>query len=286
MTKGRGDRAAALDESKEDDDNRRSRRSVRNTAERTRRDEFVDSHYKFGDISETHLYGTSSGGFSIAPHGHAVYHGLGHFGPHASVSSIGIPGGIPYSSAMGQPEMVASLAGYVGQLVPHSMGTAMLISNTAATVPHAYVSGQRIAPRELPPYVCLPNKKKGKKEDENGGEETCDETEEQDSLMTKDDNETGNASNSESEESVSKKNNKYKSSTVCDFFMKTGSCAYGTNCKFKHPFDQAPIVSYNSMGLPRRPGEPICQYFMRRHRCAFGHTCKYDHPEPHKFPGF
>jgi hypothetical protein len=155
-------------------------------------------------------------------------------------------------------------------------------------MPHAYVSGQRIAPRELPPYVCLPNKKKGKNEngnvEEEGGGGNCDETEEQDSLTIKDGQ--GNASNSESTKSVATKKDKYKSSSLCEFFLKTGSCAYGTSCKFKHPFDQAPFVSYNSMGLPKRPGEPICQYFMRRHRCAFGHTCKYDHPEPHESPGF
>lgn len=65
----------------------------------------------------------------------------------------------------------------------------------------------------------------------------------------------------------------------CAFFLKTGSCAYGDRCKFDHPYDKAPKVVYNTMGLPMRPEEPPCAFFMKHAHCAFGHTCKYHHPE-------
>ncbi|PRW58157.1 zinc finger CCCH domain-containing ZFN-like isoform X1 [Chlorella sorokiniana] len=65
----------------------------------------------------------------------------------------------------------------------------------------------------------------------------------------------------------------------CAFFLKTGTCAYGDNCKFGHPLDKAPKVQFNSLGLPLRPGEPECAFYMRNYRCAFGHTCKFHHPE-------
>ncbi|PSC76554.1 MFS general substrate transporter [Micractinium conductrix] len=65
----------------------------------------------------------------------------------------------------------------------------------------------------------------------------------------------------------------------CAFFLKTGTCAYGDSCKFAHPFDKAPKVEFNSMGLPLRPGEPECAFYVKNYRCAFGHTCKFHHPE-------
>lgn len=65
----------------------------------------------------------------------------------------------------------------------------------------------------------------------------------------------------------------------CAFFLKTGTCAYGDSCKFEHPFDKAPKVEFNSLGLPLRPGEPECSFYVKNYRCAFGHTCKFHHPE-------
>lgn len=68
--------------------------------------------------------------------------------------------------------------------------------------------------------------------------------------------------------------------TPCAFFIKTGSCAYGDRCKFDHPYDKAPRVDYNSLGLPLRPDEPTCTFYVKNWQCAFGHTCKFNHPEP------
>jgi len=52
----------------------------------------------------------------------------------------------------------------------------------------------------------------------------------------------------------------------CAFFLKTGSCAYGDRCKFYHPYDKAPVVMFNSAGLPMRPGEPPCSFFLKNFR--------------------
>jgi hypothetical protein len=51
--------------------------------------------------------------------------------------------------------------------------------------------------------------------------------------------------------------------TPCSFFLRTGSCAYGDRCKFDHPYELAPQVVYNKLGLPLRPGQPDCQYYLK-----------------------
>ncbi|GAB4822752.1 hypothetical protein N2152v2_009798 [Parachlorella kessleri] len=65
----------------------------------------------------------------------------------------------------------------------------------------------------------------------------------------------------------------------CAFFLKTGTCAYGDRCKFEHPYELAPHVEFNSLGLPLRHAEPLCSFYMKYKSCGFGHTCKFHHPE-------
>ena len=65
----------------------------------------------------------------------------------------------------------------------------------------------------------------------------------------------------------------------CAFFVQHGSCAFGSKCKFSHPIELAPVVEYNSVGLPRRYGQPVCRYYVQTGRCSYGYTCRYDHPE-------
>lgn len=64
----------------------------------------------------------------------------------------------------------------------------------------------------------------------------------------------------------------------CSFYLRTGTCAYGSHCRFFHP-EVRPQAQLNSSGLPLRPGEPACSFFLRRGVCAFGLTCKFHHPE-------
>ena len=53
------------------------------------------------------------------------------------------------------------------------------------------------------------------------------------------------------------------------------------SCKFAHPYDQAPKVEFNALGLPLRPGEPECSFYVKNFRqapcglCCL-HACLHD----------
>ncbi|KAH7387803.1 hypothetical protein KP509_16G041800 [Ceratopteris richardii] len=66
----------------------------------------------------------------------------------------------------------------------------------------------------------------------------------------------------------------------CQFYMKTGECKYGSQCRYHHPKDRnAPPPSFFShVGLPLRPGAPPCTFYSRFGYCKFGAACKFDHP--------
>ncbi|GMH12027.1 hypothetical protein Nepgr_013868 [Nepenthes gracilis] len=67
----------------------------------------------------------------------------------------------------------------------------------------------------------------------------------------------------------------------CRYFMSTGSCKYGSDCKYHHPKDRISQLALNTLGphgLPLRPGETICSYFNLYGICEYGPTCKFDHP--------
>ncbi|CAN6585489.1 unnamed protein product [Malus baccata var. baccata] len=106
----------------------------------------------------------------------------------------------------------------------------------------------------------------------------------------------------------------------CSYYLKTGNCKYGSNCKFNHPRirknkqvskdkaklreelekqqDQAeskyyispgrrvgvpsvaPALELNFSGLPIRPGEKDCPYYMRTGTCKYETNCKFNHPDP------
>lgn len=71
----------------------------------------------------------------------------------------------------------------------------------------------------------------------------------------------------------------------CNFYLKTGHCKFGMECKWDHPegqggaggvHDGCPLTSG---GLPVRPGFPLCAYYVKTGQCKFGSACKHDHPE-------
>ena len=146
----------------------------------------------------------------------------------------------------------------------------------------------RIAPRELPPFVHWKDKKKprevgtrdGSSQDGSSNELAPEEEKEEEE-------EEGPKDSKESSHRARKHGAHARKNTgdVCKFFIKHGSCAYGTMCKFKHPVDMAPFVHFNGYGLPRRPGSEVCKFFLKTGRCSYGHTCKFDHPEvvPYQF---
>ncbi|XP_059661143.1 zinc finger CCCH domain-containing protein 3-like [Cornus florida] len=63
----------------------------------------------------------------------------------------------------------------------------------------------------------------------------------------------------------------------CIYYLRTGLCGYGSNCKFNHP-------AYTGQDglcrgeLPERVGQPDCEYFLKTGTCKYGSTCKYHHP--------
>lgn len=66
----------------------------------------------------------------------------------------------------------------------------------------------------------------------------------------------------------------------CQFYMKNGSCKYGTSCKYNHPKErqsESP-VTLGPLGLPLRSGHPVCNFYTMYGTCKYGPACKYDHP--------
>ncbi|KAK4484345.1 hypothetical protein RD792_006922 [Penstemon davidsonii] len=68
----------------------------------------------------------------------------------------------------------------------------------------------------------------------------------------------------------------------CGFFIKTGTCKYGSTCKYHHPKDKQAdsLVLLNILGLPMRQDAKPCIYYMRTGACKYGHSCKFHHPQP------
>ncbi|KAI3896608.1 hypothetical protein MKW92_024467 [Papaver armeniacum] len=64
----------------------------------------------------------------------------------------------------------------------------------------------------------------------------------------------------------------------CIYYIRTGLCGYGNNCRFNHPSSYPGQVAQYRGELPERDGLPDCQYFLKTGTCRFGVTCKYNHP--------
>lgn len=66
----------------------------------------------------------------------------------------------------------------------------------------------------------------------------------------------------------------------CLFYVRTGRCDYGINCRFNHPpkimLDEAPKKREE---YPEQVGQPECQFYLKTGNCKFGSTCKYHHPK-------
>ncbi|KAK3022016.1 hypothetical protein RJ639_045177 [Escallonia herrerae] len=67
----------------------------------------------------------------------------------------------------------------------------------------------------------------------------------------------------------------------CRYFMNTGGCKYGSDCKYHHPREKVAQLASSSLGplgLPLRPGQAVCSFYNLYGLCKYGPTCKYDHP--------
>lgn len=69
----------------------------------------------------------------------------------------------------------------------------------------------------------------------------------------------------------------------CAYYMRTGTCGYGSKCRYNHPPDRSSSAggaarSAGGGAYPERPGELPCQYYLRTGSCKFGASCKFHHP--------
>ncbi|XP_061366541.1 zinc finger CCCH domain-containing protein 43 isoform X1 [Gastrolobium bilobum] len=67
----------------------------------------------------------------------------------------------------------------------------------------------------------------------------------------------------------------------CAFYMKTGTCKFGFNCKFNHPIRRKNQAVKEKAGereeLAERSGQTECKYYLSSGGCKFGKACKYNH---------
>ncbi|XP_049407744.1 zinc finger CCCH domain-containing protein 32-like isoform X1 [Solanum stenotomum] len=69
--------------------------------------------------------------------------------------------------------------------------------------------------------------------------------------------------------------------SICQYYVKTGDCKFGSSCKFHHPPDwiaSKTNCAISPMGLPLRPGVQPCSFYLLKGFCKFGSACKFDHP--------
>lgn len=66
----------------------------------------------------------------------------------------------------------------------------------------------------------------------------------------------------------------------CQYYMKRGSCKFGTSCKYNHPKGRRSesLATVGPFGFPLRPGNPVCNFYAIYGTCKYGPGCKYDHP--------
>ncbi|XP_074581948.1 zinc finger CCCH domain-containing protein 57-like isoform X1 [Curcuma longa] len=75
----------------------------------------------------------------------------------------------------------------------------------------------------------------------------------------------------------------------CQYYLKTGTCKYGSSCKYNHPNGATQVANciIGPYGLPHRPDSPKCKHYATHGNCKYGATCKFDHPiiPMHSLPG-
>ncbi|PSS07714.1 Zinc finger CCCH domain-containing protein [Actinidia chinensis var. chinensis] len=67
----------------------------------------------------------------------------------------------------------------------------------------------------------------------------------------------------------------------CSFYMRTGTCKFGSTCKFNHPpgrknQDAKENVKQKEEST-ERPGQTECKYYLRSGGCKYGKACRYSH---------
>ncbi|CAH9109843.1 unnamed protein product [Cuscuta epithymum] len=66
----------------------------------------------------------------------------------------------------------------------------------------------------------------------------------------------------------------------CAFYMKTGTCKFGFQCKFNHPRRKSQWPKDKGMlkeNNPERTVQTECKYYLSTGGCKYGKNCKYNH---------
>ncbi|CAE6075498.1 unnamed protein product [Arabidopsis arenosa] len=71
----------------------------------------------------------------------------------------------------------------------------------------------------------------------------------------------------------------------CSFYMRTGSCKFGSSCKFNHPLARKiQIARDNKLREKEEDGGKLglidCKYYFRTGGCKYGETCRFNHTLP------
>ncbi|XP_024442497.1 zinc finger CCCH domain-containing protein 67 isoform X2 [Populus trichocarpa] len=73
----------------------------------------------------------------------------------------------------------------------------------------------------------------------------------------------------------------------CAFYMKTGTCKFGVNCKFNHPVrrkNQAVKENVKEREeATEKPGQTECKYYLRTGGCKYGKACRFNHTREKTF---
>ncbi|CAF1707482.1 hypothetical protein HID58_055041 [Brassica napus] len=73
----------------------------------------------------------------------------------------------------------------------------------------------------------------------------------------------------------------------CSFYIRTGSCKYGSSCKFNHPVRRKLQIGREKVKEKEReenvenPRLMECKYYFRTGGCKYGETCRFSHTKEH-----
>eukprot|EP01026_Neomeris_dumetosa_P083029 TRINITY_DN9584_c0_g1_i3.p1 TRINITY_DN9584_c0_g1~~TRINITY_DN9584_c0_g1_i3.p1 ORF type:complete len:503 (+),score=26.79 TRINITY_DN9584_c0_g1_i3:141-1511(+) len=64
----------------------------------------------------------------------------------------------------------------------------------------------------------------------------------------------------------------------CTYFVRTGCCSFGNDCKFRHErASLLPLSGYTENGYPIRPGCEVCTFYLSTGWCNHWFSCSKDH---------
>ncbi|KAG4190829.1 hypothetical protein ERO13_A07G053900v2 [Gossypium hirsutum] len=63
----------------------------------------------------------------------------------------------------------------------------------------------------------------------------------------------------------------------CAYYMKTGLCKFGFNCKFNHPVRRKNQAVKEKDESTEKTNQQECKYYLRTGGCKFGKACRYNH---------